>query len=117
MGLWDASYDRFYGENGQIFRFAEQATAENYLVNFQLVEGNEPDVFMTTPNGKEYRKGAAFIAGDDTIGRAVAVIQSIDPDDIWYTFPLDLPDQDATNMNREDFERNLDKGNLVMAYP
>ena len=117
MGLWDASYNRFYGEDGQIFRFADQENAENYLVNFQLVEGNEPDVVMTTPGGKEYRKGAAFIAGDDTIGRAVAVIQSIDPDDIWYTFPLDLPDQEATNMNREEFERNLDKGNLVMASP
>ena len=117
MGLWDASYNRFYGEDGQIFRFADQENAENYLVNFQLVEGNEPDVVMTTPGGIEYRKGAAFIAGDDQIGRVVAVIQSIDPDDVWYTFPLELPNQESVSMSREDFERNLDRGTLVMASP
>ena len=117
MGIWDAALNRYYGEDGQLFRFAEQESAENYLNKVQQQNGLAPDTAMTTPNGKEYRKGAAFIAGDDTIGRAVAVIQSIDPDDIWYTFPLDLPDQEATNMNREEFERNLDKGNLVMASP
>ena len=117
MGLWDASHNCFHEENGHIFRFAEQKNAENYLISFQRVAGNEPDVVMTTPNGKEYRKGAAFIAGDDLIGHAVAVIQNIDPDDVWYTFPLELPSQDSIQMSREDFERNLDKGNLVMASP
>ena len=116
MGIWDSDLNRYYGEDGQLFRFAEQETAEDFLKRIQLQHGFEPDTVMTTPDGTAYRIGAAFLAGDDESGRSVGIIQSIDPDDVWYTI-MDLPEQEPVQMDRNEFERNIDLGNLVMAAP
>lgn len=67
-GIWDAALNRFYMEDGQILRFAEQDNAIAYLAGIQKspnIEQTGP--FFSTPLGNVYRVGDR--------------VSEIDPDD------------------------------------
>lgn len=110
-GIWDAATKRYLGGDGQIYRFAEQANAVEYLAHLQRENGIPEAVIFTTEKRNAYRPGDNLLASFNGNGEVRIVIELIDEDDIWYTMPSEPP-QEAVSMERTDFERYLDKGNI-----
>ena len=112
-GIFDSSIQKFYGENGQLFRFAEQATAIDFLAKMQRENGLPEAVIFTTQDGKVYHPGDHLLASFDGNPEVRMVIDHVDEDDVWYTMPSE-PGQEAVSMERTDFERYMDKGNITV---
>ncbi len=116
MGIWDAAIQKYYGEGGQLLRFAEQENAIDYLANLQSIQGIPQEVIFTTANGSAYRPGDTLLASFDENSEVRMVIDHVDEDDIWYTMPS-APEQKAVSMDRTLFEKYLDKGNIAVIAP
>ncbi len=116
MGIWDAAIQKYYGEGGQLLRFAEQENAINYLASIQRTQGIPQEVIFTAPNGSAYRPGDTLLASFDESSEVRMVIDHVDEDDIWYTMPS-VPEQEAVSMDRTLFEKYLDKGNITVVAP
>ena len=110
--IWDNEIQKYHGENGQLYRFAEQENAIQFLYEMQRENGIPEQLIFTTPEGKAYHTGDTLITafGDDK--GAEIIIEDVTEDDIWYVFP-DLPEQEAVNMERTEFEKYVDKGNIT----
>ena len=52
VGIWDASIKKYLGENGQLYLFAEQADAEEYLKRIQRENGIPEAVIVTTKDDR-----------------------------------------------------------------
>ena len=52
FGIWDASIKKYLGENGQLYLFAEQADAEEYLKRIQRENGIPEAVIVTTKDDR-----------------------------------------------------------------
>ena len=115
-GIFDGSIQKYYGEDGQIFRFAEQATAIDFLAKMQRENGLPEAVIFTTQDGKVYHPGDHLIAVFDENYKVPMVIDHVDEDDVWYTMPSE-PDQEPVSMERTVFERYMDKGNITPFVP
>ena len=112
-GIFDAAIQKYYGEDGQLFRFAEQATAIDFLAKMQRENGLPEAVIFTTQDGKVYHPGDHLIASFDGNPEVRMVIDHVDEDDVWYTMPSE-PGQEPVSMERTDFERYMDKGNITV---
>lgn len=115
QGIFDNVTGQFIGSNGQIFRYAEHSEALKDLNGFQRVNGFAEANIFTTENGKEYHEGDtlfAFFEGKDGVHLE---IERIDEHDIWYTMPSE-PGQEAVSMDRYEFEKYLDKGNISLLF-
>lgn len=112
-GIWDDAIKKYYGEGGQLLRFAEQANAIDYLAAIQRTQGIPEAVIFTTPNGSVYHPGDHLLASFDADTRISMVIDRVDEDDVWYTMPS-VPEQEAVSMERTDFERHIDQGNITV---
>ena len=109
-GIWDAALDRFYEEGNQVLRFSEQTNAIDYLANIQRSRGMEPTTpVFTTPLGRAYRVGDIISSIAAEHQGTTMVIERVDEDDAWYTFPS-VPEQEAVSIDRTSFERYLDTG-------
>ena len=114
-GIWDNSIKKYYGEGGQLFRFAEQNTAIEFLNRIQRESGIPEVVIFTTEKGTVYHPGDHLIASFDEQNTVQIVIDRVDEDDVWYTMPSE-PGQDAVNMERMLFEKYLDEGNIRVLF-
>ena len=109
-GIWDSALDRFYEEDGQVLRFAEQANAIDYLSKIQHRRGIELDApVFTTPLGIAYRVGDVFSSTAAGQQDTLMVIERVDEDNIWYTLPS-VPEQTPVSVDRTTFERYFDTG-------
>ena len=112
-GIWDDAIKKYYGEGGQLLRFAEQANAIDYLAAIQRTQGIPEAVIFTTPNGSAYHPGDHLLASFDADTKVSMVIDRVDEDDVWYTMPS-VPEQEAVSMERTSFERYMDQGNITV---
>ena len=112
-GIWDDAIKKYYGEGGQLLRFAEQSNAIDYLAAIQRTQGIPEAVIFTTPNGSAYHPGDHLLASFDADTKVSMVIDRVDEDDVWYTMPS-VPEQEAVSMERTDFERYMDRGNITV---
>ena len=115
-GIWDAALNRFYMEDGQILRFAEQDTAIAYLANIQKssdIEQTGP--FFSTPLGNVYRIGdrVSEVNPDDPSPRVMDIME-ITEDQVWCA-SINVPEQPPTAVDRTSFERYLDTGYYALA--
>ena len=109
-GIWDSALDRFYEEDGQVLRFAEQSNAIDYLSKIQHRRGIELDApVFTTPLGIAYRVGDVFSSTAAGQQDTLMVIERVDEDNIWYTLPS-VPEQTPVSVDRTTFERYFDTG-------
>ncbi len=113
--IWDNSIQKYYGSDGQLYRFAEQVNAIDFLTNLQKEHGLSEKVIFTTPSGKAYHIGNKMEAvfGEDK--GAKLIIDRVDEDDVWYK--LVGLEQDAVNMERTLFEKYVDSGNIAPVVP
>ena len=114
VAIWDDAIKKYYGE-GQIYRFAEQDNAIEYLKNLQRENGILEAVIFTTKNGNAYHIGDTLFASFDEGNGVHIEIERVDEDDVWYTMPSE-PGQDAVAMNRVEFEKYLDTGNFSVLF-
>ena len=114
VAIWDDAIKKYYGE-GQIYRFAEQDNAIEYLKNLQRENGIPEAVIFTTKNGNAYHIGDTLFASFDEGNGVHIEIERVDEDDVWYTMPSE-PGQDAVAMNRVEFEKYLDTGNFSVLF-
>ena len=114
VAIWDDAIKKYYGE-GQIYRFAEQDNAIEYLKNLQRQNGILEAVIFTTKNGNAYHIGDTLFASFDEGNGVHIEIERVDEDDVWYTMPSE-PGQDAVAMNRVEFEKYLDTGNFSVLF-
>ena len=112
-GIWDDAIKKYYGEGGQLLRFAEQANAIDYLTAIQRTQGIPEAVIFTTPNSSTYHPGDHLVASFDADNKVSMVIDRVDEDDVWYTIPS-VPEQEAVSMERTVFERYMDQGNITV---
>ncbi|MBQ7301262.1 MAG: DEAD/DEAH box helicase family protein [Clostridia bacterium] len=112
-GIWDDAIKKYYGEGGQLLRFAEQQNAIDYLAAIQRTQGIPEAVIFTTPTGIAYHPGDHLLASFDADNKVSMVIDRVDEDDVWYTMPS-VPEQEAVSMERTDFERHMDEGNIAV---
>ena len=112
-GIWDDAIKKYYGEGGQLLRFAEQANAIDYLAAIQRTQGIPEAVIFTTPNGSAYHPGDHLLASFDADTKVSMVIDRVDEDDVWYTMPS-VPEQEPVSMERTVFERHMDQGNITV---
>ena len=109
-GIWDAELNRFYEEDGQVLRFAEQNNAIQHLSDIKRVHGIEQaEPIFTTPTGIAYHIGEVLSSKAEERQGVDMVIDRVDEDDVWYTLPS-LPGQAAVTIDRTSFERYLDTG-------
>ena len=114
VAIWDDAIKKYYGE-GQIYRFAEQDNAIEYLKKLQRENGIPEAVIFTTKNGNAYHIGDTLFASFDEGNGVHIEIERVDEDDVWYTMPSE-PGQDAVAMNRVEFEKYLDTGNFSVLF-
>ena len=112
-GIWDDAIKKYYGEGGQLLRFAEQSNAIDYLAAIQRTQGIPEAVIFTTPNSSTYHPGDHLLASFDADNKVSMVIDRVDEDDVWYTMPS-VPEQEAVSMERTSFERYMDQGNITV---
>ena len=115
QGIFDNVTGQFIGSNGQIFRYAEHSEALKDLNGFQRVNGFAEANIFTTENGKEYHEGDTLFASFEGKDGVHLEIERIDEHDIWYTMPSE-PGQEAVSMDRYEFEKYLDKGNISLLF-
>ena len=109
-GIWDSTLGRFYEEDSQILRFAEQNNAISYLAKIQQIAGIEQTgSIFTTPLNHVYHIGDSISSMATEHQGVQMVIERVDEDDVWYTLPS-VPEQEAVNIDRNSFERYLDTG-------
>ena len=111
-GIFDGAIRKYYGENGQLFRFAEQYNAIEFLNKMQREHGLPEALIFTTQDGKVYRPGDQLAASFNGNPEVHLIIDHVDEDEVWYTMPSVLG-QDAVSMERTLFERYMDKGNIT----
>ena len=101
--------------------------AEHGIVNGEVVDPealknapfiqqvmNDITTTFTTSEGNRYSLGDEIVTmWDDDEPSAVFQIEDVTEDYIYYTFP-DLPEQEAVEMSREEFEKYLDSGNFTV---
>ena len=112
VAVWDDSIKKYLGGNGQIYLFAEQEEAIDYLAELQRKDGIPEAVIFTTKKGTAYHPGDNFTASFGN-GEVRIVIDRVDIYDVWYTMPSE-PQQEAVSMERTDFEKYLDEGNITV---
>ena len=115
QGIFDNVTGQFIGSNGQIFRYAEHSEALKDLNGFQRVNGFAEANIFTTENGKEYHEGDTLFASFEGKEGVHLEIERIDEHDVWYTMPSE-PGQEAVSMDRYEFEKYLDKGNISVLF-
>ena len=110
-GIWDAALNRFYTENGQILRFAEQDNAIAYLAGIQKSPNIEQaGPFFSTPLGNVYRVGDRVSEVDpDDPSPYVMDITQVTEDQVWFTI-INVPENPPTVVDRTSFERYPDTG-------
>ena len=109
-GIWDSTLGRFYEEDSQILRFAEQNNAISYLAKIQQIAGiEETGLIFTTPLNHVYHIGDNISSMATEHQDVQMVIERVDEDDVWYTLPS-VPEQEAVSIDRNSFERYLDTG-------
>ena len=110
-GIWDAALNRFYMEDGQILRFAEQDNAIAYLASIQKSPNIEQaGPFFSTPLGNVYRVGDRVSEVDpDDPSPYVMDITQVTEDQVWFTI-INVPENPPTTVDRTSFERYLDTG-------
>lgn len=109
-GIWDAALGRFYEEENQVLRFAEQSNAIAYLANIQRTRGMEPsEPIFSTPTGVIYKIGDGVSSSEVNHEEIIITIEKVDEDDVWYTMSSE-PQQDLESIDRNTFERYLDTG-------
>ena len=110
-GIWDAALNRFYMEDGQILRFAEQDNAIAYLAGIQKSPNIEQaGPFFSTPLGNVYRVGDRVSEVDpDDPSPYVMDITQVTEDQVWFTI-INVPEHSPTTVDRTSFERYLDTG-------
>lgn len=113
VAIWDAAIKKYIGGNGQLYIFAEQSEAIRYLFDLQRENGIPETVIFTTEHGNTYHPGDIFLASFDGTGEVRIVIDRVDMYDVWYTMPSESQ-QEAISMERTDFERYLDEGNITV---
>ena len=120
----DAEIDNFDDVDPVVIR---ENLAEHGIVNGEVVEPealknapfiqqvmNDVTTTFTTPAGHNYSLGDEIVTmWDNNEPSAVFQIEDVTEDYIYYTFP-DLPEQDAVEMSREEFEKYLDSGNFTV---
>ena len=111
-GIFDGAIKKYYGENGQLFRFAEQYNAIEFLNKMQREHGLPEALIFSTQDGKVYRPGDQLAASFNDNPEVHLIIDHVDEDEVWYTMPSVLG-QDAVSMERTLFERYMDKGNIT----
>ena len=112
VAVWDDSIKKYLGGNGQIYLFAEQEEAIDYLAELQRKDGIPEAVIFTTKKGTAYHPGDNFTVSFGN-GEVRIVIDRVDIYDVWYTMPSE-PQQEAVSMERTDFEKYLDEGNITV---
>ena len=115
QAIFDNVTGQFIGSNGQIFRYAEHSEALKDLNGFQRVNGFAEANIFTTENGKEYHEGDTLFASFEGKDGVHLEIERIDEHDVWYTMPSE-PGQEAVSMDRYEFEKYLDKGNISILF-
>ena len=115
QGIFDNVTGKFIGSNGEIFRYAEHSEALKDLNGFQRVNGFAEANIFTTENGKEYHEGDTLYASFEGKDGVHLEIERIDEHDVWYTMPSE-PGQEAVSMDRYEFEKYLDKGNISLLF-
>ncbi|MCH5278359.1 MAG: DEAD/DEAH box helicase family protein [Christensenellaceae bacterium] len=105
----EQKYLRIYGDYPD-----EAAMAQVKVPELTAQQGQETSVFKT-PDGKAYRAGDTFIAGIGS-NAVYAVINRVDDDSLWYTFP-DMPEQAPAQIRRVHFETHLDDGMISIVEP
>lgn len=86
-GIWDAELNRFYEEDGQVLRFAEQNNAIQHLSDIKRIHGIEQtEPIFTTPTGIAYHIGEILSSKaeerqgvDMVIDRVCQTLRSIVP--------------------------------------
>ena len=114
-GIWDAALNRFYMEDGQILRFAEQDNAIAYLAGIQKSPNIEQaGPFFSTPLGNVYRVGDRVSEVDpDDPSPYVMDITQVTEDQVWFTI-INVPENPPTVVDRTSFERYLDTGHYSL---
>ena len=115
QAIFDSDMGKFIGSNGQIFSYAEHSEALKDLNGFQRVNGFAEANIFTTENGKEYHEGDTLFASFEGKDGVHLEIERIDEHDVWYTMPSE-PGQEAVSMDRYEFEKYLDKGNISVLF-
>ena len=115
QAIFDSDMGKFIGSNGQIFSYAEHSEALKDLNGFQRVNGFAEANIFTTENGKEYHEGDTLFASFEGKDGVHLEIERIDEHDVWYTMPSE-PGQEAVSMDRYEFEKYLDKGNISLLF-
>lgn len=115
QAIFDNVTGKFIGSNGEIFRYAEHSKALKDLNGFQRVNGFAEANIFTTENGKEYHEGDTLFASFEGKEGVHLEIERIDEHDVWYTMPSE-PGQEAVSMDRYEYEKYLDKGNISLLF-
>jgi N12 class adenine-specific DNA methylase len=110
--IWDGEIQKYYGENGQLYRFAEQENAIQFLYEMQRANGIPEQLIFTTQDGISYHPGDKMLVAFDDDNGVEIILEDVTEDDVWYVIPS-VPEQKAVRMERTEFEKYVDKGNIT----
>ena len=115
VGIFDNGIKKYMGSNGKLFRFAKLDVATKFLNDVQRENGFAEANIFTTEKGNAYHEGDTLFARFADKDGVHMDIERVDEDDVWYTLPSE-PRQEAVNMDRTEFEKYLDTGNISILF-
>lgn len=88
VGIWDASIKKYLGENGQLYLFAEQADAEEYLKRIQRENGIPETIIVTDGDGRTEGEVEADKAEDAELTAVSRFLHATRMEDIDLSFDM-----------------------------
>ena len=82
----------------------------------QIAAMEQAENAFYTPENRAYHVGDHVSIGNEADGKSEIVIENVDADYVYYTFP-DLPEQEPVEILRSQFDAHLDDGLFAVIQP